>query len=196
MLTGESMPVLKQPGDTVVAGTLNQSGAIALKVTGTGSDTSAGPDDSTGGNGPEPQSPHSAAGGCDFWLLHLRGDDPGHPHLFVLVFCRSAPLARVMDAALGPMHDTHTMTHAVVDLLVSLKLAIAVMVIACPCALGWPPPPLSWWVRHGSRTGPADSRRRHSGNRPPPGYGGVRQNRHPHPGTTSGHREPMLLLRI
>ena len=33
------MPVLKQPGDTVVAGTLNQSGAIALRVTGTGNDT-------------------------------------------------------------------------------------------------------------------------------------------------------------
>jgi Cu2+-exporting ATPase len=36
MLTGESMPVLKQAGDAVVAGTLNQSGAIALRVTGTG----------------------------------------------------------------------------------------------------------------------------------------------------------------
>jgi Cu2+-exporting ATPase len=39
MLTGEPMPVLKQPGDTVTAGTLNQSGAIALKATRTGKET-------------------------------------------------------------------------------------------------------------------------------------------------------------
>ncbi|MBD0268859.1 MAG: cation-translocating P-type ATPase, partial [Cyanobacteria bacterium Co-bin8] len=39
MLTGEAMPVLKQPGDTVAAGTVNQSGAVAIKVMGTGKDT-------------------------------------------------------------------------------------------------------------------------------------------------------------
>ncbi|MEM9164439.1 MAG: cation transporter, partial [Cyanobacteria bacterium P01_F01_bin.4] len=39
MLTGESMPVSKQPGEIVAAGTLNQSGVIILKVTQTGSDT-------------------------------------------------------------------------------------------------------------------------------------------------------------
>jgi Cu2+-exporting ATPase len=39
MLTGEPMPVLKQPGDPVTAGTLNQSGAIALKATRTGKET-------------------------------------------------------------------------------------------------------------------------------------------------------------
>ncbi len=39
MLTGEAVPVIKQPGDLVTAGTLNQSGAIAIQATRTGSDT-------------------------------------------------------------------------------------------------------------------------------------------------------------
>jgi Cu2+-exporting ATPase len=39
MLTGEAVPIIKQPGDVVTAGTLNQSGAIAIQATRTGSDT-------------------------------------------------------------------------------------------------------------------------------------------------------------
>ena len=39
MLTGESMPVLKQPGDTVAAGTINKSGAIVMRATRTGKET-------------------------------------------------------------------------------------------------------------------------------------------------------------
>ncbi|WP_017288390.1 heavy metal translocating P-type ATPase [Leptolyngbya boryana] len=39
MLTGESVPVQKQVGDFVTAGTMNQSGAIALQVTRVGKET-------------------------------------------------------------------------------------------------------------------------------------------------------------
>jgi P-type Cu2+ transporter len=39
MLTGESMPVLKQPGDTVAAGTINKSGAVVMRATRTGQET-------------------------------------------------------------------------------------------------------------------------------------------------------------
>ena len=39
MLTGESMPVLKQKGDAVAAGTINQSGAIVIQATRTGKET-------------------------------------------------------------------------------------------------------------------------------------------------------------
>src|SRR5690606_34519541 len=39
MLTGESLPVDKRSGDTVFGGTLNQSGALTLRVTRTGGDT-------------------------------------------------------------------------------------------------------------------------------------------------------------
>jgi Cu2+-exporting ATPase len=39
MLTGESRPVAKRPGDAVVAGTVNQAGALRVEVTGTGERT-------------------------------------------------------------------------------------------------------------------------------------------------------------
>ncbi len=39
MITGESKPVDKRPGDDVVAGTVNGSGSLRVEVTGTGDDT-------------------------------------------------------------------------------------------------------------------------------------------------------------
>ena len=39
MVTGESMPVMKEPGDKVVAGTLNQSGSFVLRAEKIGRDT-------------------------------------------------------------------------------------------------------------------------------------------------------------
>lgn len=39
MLTGESMPVEKQPGSTVTGGSLNLNGALTMRVTRTGGDT-------------------------------------------------------------------------------------------------------------------------------------------------------------
>ena len=39
MVTGESMPVTKSAGDTVIAGTINQTGAIAMRADKVGSDT-------------------------------------------------------------------------------------------------------------------------------------------------------------
>lgn len=40
MITGESRPVSKSPGDGVIAGTVNEEGALRVKVTRTGEDTS------------------------------------------------------------------------------------------------------------------------------------------------------------
>jgi Cu2+-exporting ATPase len=136
MLTGESMPVLKQPGDAVVAGTLNQSGAIALQVTGTGSDTVLAQmiqlvETAQSRKAPIQRLADVISGYFTYGVMTLA------TLTFLFWYFVGLPLwPGVMDAALGPIHATHTMTMQSSELLISLKLAIAVMVIACPCALG------------------------------------------------------------
>jgi Cu2+-exporting ATPase len=136
MLTGESMPVLKQPGDTVVTGTLNQAGAIALRVTGTGKDTVLAQmiqlvETAQSRKAPIQRLADVISGYFTYGVMTLAS------LTFLFWYFIGLPLwPGVMDAALGPIHDTHTMTMQSSELLISLKLAIAVMVIACPCALG------------------------------------------------------------
>ncbi|HSM83723.1 MAG TPA: heavy metal translocating P-type ATPase, partial [Nodosilinea sp.] len=136
MLTGESMPVLKQTGDGVTAGTLNQSGAIALQVTGTGQGTVLAQmirlvETAQSRKAPIQRLADVISGYFTYGVLSLAA----------LTFCfwyfvGLAHWPAVMDSALGMAHLGHTMTPSSSTLLVSLKLAIAVMVIACPCALG------------------------------------------------------------
>ena len=136
MLTGESIPVLKQPGDSVAAGTLNQTGAIALQVTGTGQNTLLAQmirlvDTAQSRKAPIQRLADSISGYFTYSVLSLA------VLTFLFWYVIGLPLwPEVMPAALGMAHMGHTMTATSSTLLVSLKLAIAVMVVACPCALG------------------------------------------------------------
>lgn len=136
MLTGESLPVEKQPGDAVVAGTLNQTGAIALKVTETGGDTVLSQmirlvESAQTRKAPIQRLADVISGYFTYGVLTLA------TLTFLFWYFIGLPLwPEVMHSALGAMHATHHMTMQSSTLLVSLKLAIAVLVIACPCALG------------------------------------------------------------
>ncbi|MEY3297808.1 MAG: putative copper-transporting ATPase PacS [Cyanobacteriota bacterium] len=136
MLTGESIPVLKQPGDSVAAGTLNQTGAIAVQVTGTGQNTLLAQmihlvDTAQSRKAPIQRLADGISGYFTYGVLALAA------LTFLFWYVIGLPLwPEVMPTALGMAHTDHTMTATASTLLVSLKLAIAVMVVACPCALG------------------------------------------------------------
>lgn len=111
MLTGESVPVTKQPGAKVYAGTLNTDGLLRCRATGIGSTTVL------------------AA------IVKLVGDAQGS----------KAPIQRLADRVSGifvPVVVTiASLTFAAWWLLAGdpmsgLINAVAVLVIACPCALG------------------------------------------------------------
>ncbi|WP_035987250.1 heavy metal translocating P-type ATPase [Leptolyngbya sp. KIOST-1] len=136
MLTGESMPVLKQPGDGVTAGTLNQSGAIALQVTGTGQNTVLAQmirlvETAQSRKAPIQRLADVISGYFTYGVMTL-----ATLTFLFWYFIGLHQWPEVMHSALGMAHMGHTMTYTSSTLLVSLKLAIAVMVVACPCALG------------------------------------------------------------
>jgi P-type Cu2+ transporter len=142
MLTGEAVPVIKQPGDLVAAGTLNQSGAIAIVATRTGSDTTLAHivnlvEAAQTRKAPVQKLADTVAGYFTygvltaavltfvfwyFWGTHIWPDVTVSTGMEMM---NHAPVS-------GAMHQVYTPS----PLLTSLKLAIAVMVVACPCALG------------------------------------------------------------
>jgi Cu2+-exporting ATPase len=134
MLTGEPMPILKQPGDTVTAGTLNQSGVIALKATRTGKETTLAQivaliEEAQIRKAPVQQLADTVAGYFTYGVLAIAS--------MTFLFWYIAG-TKIWPEVLSPMGDMagHAMVGPTSPLLLSLKLAIAVLVIACPCALG------------------------------------------------------------
>lgn len=134
MLTGEPMPVLKQPGDSVTGGTLNQSGAIAIKATRTGTDTTLAKivalvEEAQTRKAPVQQLADTVAGYFTYGVLAIAS----LTFLFWYVVG-----TKIWPDVLSPMaHDMgQMMVEHTSPLVLSLKLAIAVLVIACPCALG------------------------------------------------------------
>lgn len=148
MLTGEALPVVKQVGDQVAAGTLNQSGAIAIQATRTGSDTTVAQiialvEAAQTRKAPIQKLADTVAGYFTYGVMTIAT----LTFLFwYFIGTRLWASTLGMDS-LTPMmmgDRTHLMAHHLLTdptlppspLLLSLKIAIAVLVVACPCALG------------------------------------------------------------
>jgi len=129
MLTGESLPVTKQVGDEVAAGTLNQSGAIVIQATRTGEETTIAQIISWVENAQTRKAP----------IQNLADTVAGY---FTYGVMSLAALTFLFWYFIGiqiwPEVTAFGGVNVAMDapLLLSLKLAIAVLVIACPCALG------------------------------------------------------------
>ena len=144
MLTGESMPVMKQKLDIVAAGTINQSGAIVMRATRTGKETTVAQmvalvQAAQTRKAPIQNLADTVAGYfvygvmaisvLTFLFWYFAGT-----HIWPSVLLGQG----VMDMGHGAMKMGNELPiiHYQSPLLLSLKLAIAVLVIACPCALG------------------------------------------------------------
>jgi P-type Cu2+ transporter len=148
MLTGEALPVLKQPGDCVAAGSLNYSGAIALKATRTGKDTTLAQiialvEAAQTRKAPIQKLADTVAGYFTYGVMAIA------TLTFLFWYFIGVPLWHdaILEGGQEVMVAGHMMHSfcteitcnipiGVSPLLLSLKLAIAVLVIACPCALG------------------------------------------------------------
>lgn len=112
MLTGESIPVEKQPGDSVIGGSMNYNGAMEVEVTHVGSDTTLSKiikmiEDAQGKKAPISKLADKVAG------------------YFVPAVMGIALVAALLWWILGGKELSFVLT-----------IFVAVLVIACPCALG------------------------------------------------------------
>jgi Cu2+-exporting ATPase len=120
LITGESIPVLKQLGDMVIAGTVNQSGAISIEVTRTGDDTTLAQiialvESAQTRKAPVQKFADTVAGYFTYGVIAI------------------ATLTFLFWYFIGT-HNPNL--DPPISSLTPLKAAIAVMVVACPCALG------------------------------------------------------------
>jgi Cu+-exporting ATPase len=113
MITGESMPVAKQAGDSVTGGTLNQTGSFVMTATRIGGDTLLAQIVKMVSSAQRSRAPiQRVADRVSGW--------------FVPIVMAVAALTFVIWLILGPEPR----------LAYALLSAIAVLIIACPCALG------------------------------------------------------------
>jgi Cu+-exporting ATPase len=113
MVTGESMPVSKSAGDTVIAGTINQTGAIAMRADKVGRDTMLARIVQMVADAQRSRAP----------IQRLADQVAGW---FVPAVIAVAVLAFIVWATFGP---EPRFTYGFVA-------AVTVLIIACPCALG------------------------------------------------------------
>ncbi|MHC5725780.1 MAG: heavy metal translocating P-type ATPase [Nostoc sp.] len=146
MLTGEAVPVIKQPGDMVTGGTLNQSGAIAIQATRIGSDTTLAQivalvEAAQTRKAPVQKLADTVAGYFTYGVLTASVLTFVFWYFFGTHIWTDITMSGGMEMISHADHSVQTRLIASLPtphspLLISLKLAIAVMVVACPCALG------------------------------------------------------------
>ena len=137
MLTGESVAVAKSNPAPVYAGTINQSGAVAIEVTGIGRDTTLAKiinlvEDAQTRKAPVQKLADTIAGYFAYGVMAIAILTFGFWYFYGTKVWESV-LISASDSMMMPMGQTVLETS---PLLLSLKLAIAVLVVACPCALG------------------------------------------------------------
>lgn len=146
MLTGEPIPVLKQPGDLVAAGTINQSGVIALRATRTGQDTTLAQiislvETAQTRKAPIQRLADTVAGYFTYGVLTIASLTFLFWYFIGTQLWPTVLMAENHWVIGGDHGMTQHLLHSQMmmpmsPLLLSLKLAIAVLVVACPCALG------------------------------------------------------------
>jgi Cu+-exporting ATPase len=114
MLTGESMPVEKAPGDDVCGGTLNTTGGLRVEVTGIGSDT--------------------ALARIVRLVQEAQGGKTAVARLADRVSGVFVPL--VIAIAAATFVAWWVMAPPESRLAMALMTSVSVLIIACPCALG------------------------------------------------------------
>lgn len=113
LVTGESMPVTKAAGDTVIGGTLNQTGSLVVRAEKVGRDTMLARIVQMVAEAQRSRAPiQRTADRVAAW--------------FVPAVIAVAVLAALIWATVGP---EPRLAHALI-------VAVAVLIIACPCALG------------------------------------------------------------
>ncbi|HET6950255.1 MAG TPA: heavy metal translocating P-type ATPase [Acidimicrobiales bacterium] len=114
MLTGESLPVDKVPGDTLIGATLNTTGSVQIRVSAVGDDTALAQiirlvEDAQGSKVPMQRLADRVSS------------------VFVPAVIVTAALTALAWGFFGPGTENLTM---------AITTTIAVLIIACPCALG------------------------------------------------------------
>ncbi|CAL1715489.1 unnamed protein product [Somion occarium] len=127
-VTGEPVPVLKQPGDTVIGGTVNGLGTFDMLVTRAGKDTALAQivklvEDAQTSKAPIQAFADRVAG---YFV-------PTVISLAFITFTAWMVISHLLDDSALPEMFRH---HGASKLAVCLQLCISVVVVACPCALG------------------------------------------------------------
>ncbi|BAZ90923.1 copper-translocating P-type ATPase [Raphidiopsis curvata NIES-932] len=138
MLTGEAVPVIKQPGDSVAAGTINQSGTISIVARKIGEDTTLAQivtlvESAQTRKAPVQKLADTIAGYFTYAVLTASFLTWA---FWYFVGTRVWPEVYIASGMVMGNHSIPLPNDQNSALLISLKLAIAVLVVACPCALG------------------------------------------------------------